>query len=234
MIDSANPRAVYLNGYKPGCLPRKSRPGEVCPMAADRIKLIPSADWDAAAKELGDTLRFHVPVVLDQDGAGSCATESTTGGVMLARVLAGQPHVLLNPWYMYHTTSDGVDRGSGIDEDLVFARDNGIAPESVWPRSKGWKATPSAEADEAAKEFRIEEFFDISNVNEMVSALLAGFPVVYGADGHSVLKIQHLDAKKGLDLNSWNTTWGDKGFGVWATYNAVNWNYGAFAIRVAS
>lgn len=234
MISSANPVAVFPNGYKPGCLPRKSKPGEWCPMASERIKLIPSADWDEAAKELGDSVRQHITFLLDQDGAGSCATESTTESDMTIRAVAGLPFVLLNPWFIYHTTSGGRDTGSSIDENLAFVRENGIAPESVWPRSKGWKAKPSAEAVEAAKQYRIDEFYDIANVNEMVSALLTGFVVVYGADGHSVLKIQHLDAKRGLDLNSWGEGWGDKGFGVWATYNAVNWSYGAFAVRVAS
>ena len=235
MITSANPRGVYRNGYKPGCLPRKSKPGEWCPMAAERIKIIPSVDWDEAAKELGDSVRQHVPVVLDQNGYRSCACESATGAVMLARAIAGLPFVLLNPLFVYHTTSGGRDNGSSIDENLAFIREHGIAPESVWPRSKGFQAKPSTLAIEAAKEFRIEEFFDIANVNEMVSSELTGYAVVYGADGHSVLKIQHLSAKEGLDLNSWkNSNWGDGGFGVWATYNSVDFSYGAWAVRVAS
>lgn len=232
MIDSANPRAVYPNGYKPGCLPRKSRPGQWCPMASERIKLVPSADWDAAAANIGDSVRQHVPTVLDQNGYSSCGTEATAGATMLARSIQGLPYILLNPLFIYHTTSDGRDQGSSIDENLVFARDNGIAPEAIWPRSKGWQAKPSAEAVEAAKQFRIEEFYDISNVNELVSALLTGYAVVFGSDGHAILAVQHM-GKYPLILNSWDD-WADGGFGQWCTYNAVNWNYGAWAIRLAS
>jgi len=223
---------LYPPGFKPGCLQRKSKCGEWCPMAAEHIKLIPSGEWDALAKQI--SLRPFVKTILDQDGAGSCATESTTGAVKIGRELAGLPFVELNPWFIYHTTSGGRDQGSSIDENLAFVRENGIAPISVWPRSKGWQAKPSAEAVEAAKQFRIVEFYEVASVEEMVSCLLTGFPVVYGANGHSVCKVQHLDATKGLDLNSWAASWGDGGFGVWAKYNQISWSYGAFAVRTTT
>src|SRR3972149_2289686 len=139
-IDSTRPVAVFPKGIVRGCLPRKSRPGEWCPMASERIKLVPRADWAGLAKELH--LRQFVRAVLDQDGAGSCATESPTGAAMISRAFAGLPHVLLNPWFIYHTTSGGRDNGSSIDENLAFAREHGIAPESIWPRSEGWRAAP--------------------------------------------------------------------------------------------
>jgi hypothetical protein len=232
MIDSNNPVAVYPNGFKPGCLLRKTRPGERFPMAADRIKIVPSGEWDAAAAEIGDSLRKKVKAVLNQGQVGSCATESTTGADMLNRSCQGLEHILLNPLFVYHTTSGGSDSGSSIDDNLEFVRENGIAPESVWPRSKGWRAKPSAEAVEAAKAFKIEEAWDISNLNEFVSALLQGFAVVFGSQGHAVLAVEHMGSYP-LILNSWGD-WEDGGFGRWCSYNAVNWNYGAWALRVAS
>jgi hypothetical protein len=203
-------------------------------MAADHVKLVPRADWDALAKQIGsgEGMEPFVKFCLDQDSAGSCATESSTGAVMVCRAFAGLPHVLLNPWFVYHTTSGGRDSGSSIDENLSFIREYGIAPESVWPRSKGWRATPSEEAKAAALAYRIEEFYEVASVDEMVSCLLQGYAVVYGSNGHSVLKIKHLDESKGEDLNSWGTSWERNGFGVWATYRAINWQYGAWAARV--
>lgn len=227
MIDSSNPTIVYPEAFKPGCLPRKFRPGEKCPMLASRIKIIPSGDWEAAAKELGDSLRRKVPVVLYQN-VNSCACESSTGAVMLSRSIIGLPHVLLNPLFVYHTTSGGSDNGSSIDDNLVFIRKHGIAPESVWPRSKGFRAKPSDEAYEAAKPFKIEEFYGINTNNEFVSALLAGYSVVFGSNGHAILGIQHMGSYP-LILNSWGD-WEDGGFGKWCSYNAINWDYGAFAV----
>ncbi len=224
--------SVYIDDRKPGCLPRKSKVGQWCPLLRDAIEVIPESDW---AKYVGKiSLRPYVKTILDQDGVGSCATEATAGAVMISRAFSNLPHVVLNPWFIYHTTSGGRDQGSSIDENLAFARENGIAPESVWPRSKGWQAKPSADAVEAAKAFKILEFYDITSIAEMVSALLKGFPVVYGSNGHAVCKVEHVDATQGLDLNSWSESWGDGGFGVWAKYKAVNFQYGAFAIRTTT
>jgi hypothetical protein len=177
------------------------------------------------------SLRPRVKTILDQGTVGSCACEATVQAIMIARDYAGLPHVELNPWFIYHTTSGGRDRGSSIDRNLEFVREHGCAPISAWPRSKGWKAEPSVQAYKEAKAFRDIEVFDISNVNEMVSALLTGCAVVYGANGHAVVKVEHINDEKGLDVNSWGTDWGDEGFGVWASYRAVNFNYGAFAVR---
>lgn len=211
-----------------GCLPRKSHPGKWCAMAADKIPLVPEADWDALAAQI--TLRPYVKAVLDQDGVGSCACEAVAAAVMIGRALAGLPHVLLNPLFIYHTTSGGVDQGSSIDENLAFVRENGIAPESVWPRSMGWRAKPSAEAVEAAKAFRIYEFYDIATIAEMVSGEVKAFPVVHGAQGHAICAVAHKGTYP-LIVNSWGSDWEDGGFGRWTDYRNINWSYGSFAVR---
>jgi len=236
MINSSSYHIEFPPNRLRGCLPRRSRPGAICPMAADRIKVIPRAEWSDLASQFaaGLGLRPFVREVLDQGSDGSCAAEGSTGSVMIDRAFRSREHVLLNPLSVYHTTSRGVDRGSSIDENLEFIRQHGIAPESVWPRSKGWRPEPSEEAVAAALAFRIEEFFDISSIDEMVSALLQGYPVVYGSNGHAVCKVRHLNENEGEDLNSWGPEWGDGGFGVWASYRAVNWQYGAWAVRVCS
>jgi len=217
----------YPLGRKPGCLERKSLYGEYFPRAEDRIKVIPREDWD-----VGDvSLKPFVKTILDQGSVGSCATEAITQAVMVARAFAGLPHVELNPWFIYQATSGGRDRGSSIDENLRFVLKHGIAPMSVWPRSKGWRTKPSSEAYDAAKAFRDIEVFDIAAIDEMVSGVKLANAVVYGSKGHAVLKVKHLNDKEGLDVNSWGKDWKNGGFGVWASYQAVNFSYGAFAIR---
>lgn len=211
-----------------GCLPRKSKPGEWCPMAADRIPLVDRDEWDELAKNI--TLRPRVEVVLNQGSNGSCASESSTGAVMLSRSIAGFQFELLNPLSVYGRVNNGRDAGSSIDENLRFIRENGICPESVWPRSKGWRANPPEEAWAEAAKYRIVEFYDITSIDEFVSALLRGFPVVHGSKGHALCGVAH----KGdypEDLNSWDYKWGDGGFGRWDSYRGINWGYGVYAIR---
>jgi hypothetical protein len=221
--------SIYPADRKPGCLPRKEPFGKLFAPASEKIKIIPREEWGDYAGKI--SMRPFVKTILNQGSVGSCATEAVTQAVMVARAFAGLPHIILNPWFIYYHTSGGRDRGSSIDENLAFIREHGIAPMSVWGRDKGWQTEPSSEAYDAAKAFRDFEFFDIAAINEMVSSQLGACPVVYGSKGHAVLKIEHVNDSEGLDVNSWGEDWKDGGFGVWASYRAVNFNYGAFAVR---
>jgi len=214
-----------------GCLPRKTRFGDCCKLLADEIKPIPRDKWPGLIGKV--SLRKHVRQVLDQDGVGSCATESTTQAVMVCRDVAGLPFTLLNPWSIYRVTSGGRDRGSNIDSNLEFARDTGILPESYWPRSKGWRASPPTGWKDVAAQHRVREFFDISSILELGTALLTGYAVVFGWSGHSVLATSLLSTTKIEYCNSWAKLWGDEGMGT-LNLDSVNWGYGAFAIRTTS
>lgn len=222
---------IIPDGKKTGCLPRVSKVGGVCPLLSDRVKTIPVGEWPGLIGEV--ELRSRVTKIKDQDGVGSCATESTSQGVEIVRAWSGKPYVELNPWFIYQTTSGGSDRGSSIDENLEFVRANGIAPESIWPRSKGWRTRPSEEAKAAALEYRIDEFFDITTTEEIGTALLLGFPVVFGWQGHSCVLTQLLSTTEAEYANSWAPTWGDQGFGR-IRLSSINFQYGAFAIRTVS
>jgi len=58
------------------------------------------------------------------------------------------------------------------------------------------------------------------------SAYKCGLPVCYGANGHAVVRIGD-----GLDINSWDRSWGQNGLGTWvseATLARELPRYGAF------
>ncbi len=226
---------VIPHGKKTGCLPRESKVGELCPLLRGNVPIIPRGEWPELIKKLDEAeggLRHMVRTGLDQNGVGSCAAESTTQALQILREYEGQRHVVLSPWFLYHHTSGGVDNGSTIDGNLRFARDRGIAPMDIWPRSRGWRARPSQQAYDAAKNFRIDEFFDCTNVVEIGSALLKGMSVTFGWSGHSCVLTDLISTTHARYRNSWGDNWGDNGFGVIRLAD-IWFGYGAFAIRSA-
>ena len=218
---------VLPPGFKCGCLPRVTAFGTCCKPMADEIEEIPRDQWPGLIGTV--SLRPRVRQVLNQGSNGSCATESTTQGVMVARDVAGLPFDLLNPLSIYHFTNGGSDNGSNIDSNLVHARDFGILPESYWPRSKGWRASPPTGYEKIAAKYRIDEFFDIASIDEIGTALLKGFAVVFGWSGHSCILTDLLSTTTALYCNSWGN-WGDAGFGK-INLASINFGYGLFAIR---
>ncbi len=216
-------------GKATGCLIRAKPFAAMAPAFSDVLKVIPRDQWGDLIGQV--SLKDNVTTILDQNSTGSCATESAAQGIMALRAWEHQPYVALNPWSIYAFTSGGVDRGSNIDTNLDYLARVGCLPESIWPRSKGWqRKPPQSLLDEHACDFRIAEWFDIATVDEIGTALLKGFPVVFGWRGHSCLFVELLDRDKALYVNSWGADWGDAGFGI-LSLSAVNFNYGAFAIR---
>ena len=233
MAEETNIPVIEVFGGEPrlaGCLPRKSKVGELCPLFSGVVEDMTDAEL---ANAVGKVTLRHFASIYDQDGKGSCAAEASDQAGSIARVVAGEPLILFNPWFMYRVTGGGRDAGSNIEDNLVFCRDQGMCPVSVWPRSKGL-SRPSEEAIEEAKKYRILEFYDLTTVRQMRTALAKGFPVVWGANGHALCKVEDQGPDKGLDANSWGTGWGDNGFGVWTSYRGIQWGYGAFAVRVAT
>jgi len=214
--------------FKPGCKVRSSLPGARCPLFGTKIEVIPKAEWP---KHIGNiSLRPYIRAIFDQGSTGSCASESSTQALQIARAFAGRPWVQLNPWFVYHTVSGGADRGSSIDDNLEFLRENGVAPMEIWGRDKGWKAEPSAEAKAAAKDNRVDEYYDISTVEEFGTALLKGFPIVYGRDSHAICAVELVSPTQFRYVNSWHESWGDGGTAV-EPLTKINWSYGAWAVR---
>jgi len=210
-----------------GCNPRKSRFGDCCKPLADEMEVISRDQWASLLGNVG--LRNKVKQIIDQGNYGSCATCSTSQAVMIAREVSGQPFVFLNPLSIYRVTSGGRDNGSSIDENLEFARDTGILPESYWPYSKGFKASPPIGWEDVAAGYRIDEFFDIANEEQVGTALLMAMPVVFGWQGHSCVLTRLLSTTTAEYANSWGD-WGDNGFGT-IKLSAINFDYGAFCVR---
>jgi hypothetical protein len=213
-----------------GCLKRKTKLGAVCPLASDYIDELTDAELQQA---MGKVDLEPYSLQLDQDGIGSCAAESSDESAMTMRIASGMPPVLFNPLFNYHTTSGGRDQGSMIEDNLAHIRDKGCCPESVWPRSKGFRATPPPEAYAAALNYRFLEFYDAANTRQLRSALACGFAIVFGANGHAVCGLKDLGDSPEI-RNSWGPSWGRNGFGIWVPYNQIDFSYGAYIVRLVS
>jgi hypothetical protein len=174
-------------------------------------------------------LRPFVTEIFDQNGVGSCATESTSQAIQIIRAFQGQDYVQLAPWSLYAFTSGGRDRGSVIGHNLQRARDVGILPMRLWPRSKGWSSKPDEATLAEAAKYRIHEYYDCGSIDEIGSALLKGWPVVFGWKGHSVVFTELVDTNRARYANSWGSDWDDNGFGL-LDLSEVNFSYGAFAV----
>lgn len=224
--------------FKPGCLPRKSKFGEWCPALRDHIDgILPIDEWEEHIAKV--RMRHLVWHILYQASVGSCASEGTTQTLYVARETAGLERVTLNPYSLYHYTSYGRDGGSSIDDNLRLARGDhprwpgkgGIAPQEIWPRSKGWRTEPSEEARAEAWKYRIDEFYDVGSWEEFGTALLKGFAVSFGYPGHAIAAVELVDKNTVRYANSWGD-WGDQGFGT-IHRRSIQWSYGVFAVRTA-
>jgi hypothetical protein len=207
--------------------PRAAYYRDLCDRFPQR-KLIPDEHWQELARnQWHKKQRLWYPYTLDQNGIGSCAAESADGSVAALCVRQGLPPVLFNPLGKYHTTSGGSDRGSNIGDNMKFAMDRGCYPEEVWPRSKGFRVKPSAEANRIAKFFRLREFFRCTTIAEVISAVLQGYLCHGGYSGHAVSFCGYIHPGKLLFKNSWGP-WGDNGFGTLSA-NKIYFAYGMYA-----
>jgi len=164
------------------------------PIVRDVMDVIPDTDWldiiRGTNKPECSTLSW---LTFDQNGYGSCASEAGNMGTTVVREASGRERVEFNPLFTYYTVSGGRDGGSSLDENVAFLKEHGSCPESVWPRSKGFRAKPSDEAYAAAENYRADEIYDIDTSSSAVfyrefgSALLYGYCVDFGYPGHSIL-----------------------------------------------
>jgi C1A family cysteine protease len=140
------------------------------------------------------------------------------------------------------------DSGATITEGMGVLKETGIAPEALCAYNvPGFKLKPSAEAYKAAGQFKIQEATQLAGLDDVKASLAKGQPVAFGfmvyksfmsvgkngvmslpkpgekvLGGHAVLAVGYDDAKKQLIVrNSWNTTWGDKGY-FYMPYEFVN------------
>ena len=216
--------------HKRGLLPRRSSPGTLgdVPCSIENIELT-----DAELLRPCPRLQDHVYHVFSQRYS-SCAAESATSGLALVNAIAGLPKVIYNPLSVYVFVNGGRDAGSRLDENLRRLQTHGVLREEDFPYSRGLVKPPAELFEGADKLGEVYEIYHSSTsrrVRRAKSAVHLGYPVVAGSKGHAVLIVYDDGSNYPLVLNTWDTTWGDNGFGKWDTWEALTGTYGAWAYR---
>jgi hypothetical protein len=205
---------------------------------------LPRSEWKAAydyAMEIGGPQTWLTPMILDQNGFGTCTSFACSMSIMVQWVRQfGKEHAIqVAPPSLYpHCASSG-NSGSSVScitrramERGVLLTDTaanreilskiGLDPNHVIDGVQ-WNAgtrCPSSWYDATAKHIKIVEAYSISSVEQMFSAVLQGFTLVYGRSGHAICGIWLIPEGNSwvlIYVNSWGpwgaTLHGLRGFG---------------------
>lgn len=201
---------------------------------AEIVEACTDAFWVKAQDVFGDVW------IKDQDGRGACAGYAAASALERARARRGLEYVELSGDGIYAAVNGGRDQGSGLENNMVWLRDNGIPPASEVPKWEYRKNKIPAKAYEEGKRFKGFECFALRSELELASALVAGFSCVVaahagngglsadsliqwtnGPGNHSICCDDIRYRNKVLQFqiaNSWTTQWGERGRG-WLEWN---------------
>lgn len=213
------------------------------------MPLVPRSQWR--------TFQIFTPqFIKDQDAIGACASFASTSALEGVRLLQGNNPVEFSGGQLYGRVNGGVDAGSTLEDNLRELQLNGAVPVEYvghldwqprrWPRN--WR--------DLAKDYRVLEAWDCPSFEEIVSAILRGYPVVYGifigtnfvvqsdgwvarkrgsGGGHAMLGygvVVERNRTGILTLNSWGARWGINGSAIVPEDYFASWT-DAFAVRSA-
>ena len=197
------------------------------------IQVIPESQWPAYIAGQNGEQQLHVEPyvkgILNQGSVGSCASDALAGATMTSQVASGLPYVELNGYFAYNTVSGGSDQGSSLSANINFFSQYGCASAAVWPRSQGWRTTPSQAAREDALQYSILKPMRVRNWTEFGTMLLHPYAVYFGYSGHAIYGSRLIAPNRCRYANSWSPSWGDRGFGTIAS-SSIMWSYGAWCL----
>lgn len=220
--------------------------GDVEKFAAygDEAPTYPESQWRdmAAAMKLGcDDL---VTRIYNQKSEGSCVANATSQAIEIvqAKQFGKENVVHLSAISLYKRIGRSASSGAVVSDAWDAINEKGVLPlddEANKARFKhtmpntGFSTPYPSGWEETAKQFMGLEALAINNMQDGMSALLNGHPVVVGRSGHSICYCRPIvqDGKLVIKYaNSWGD-WGDKGYGYDSSSKAGSAFRGAFAIR---
>jgi hypothetical protein len=225
-------------GRSMGCIPRNyaTRPvGYFAAAPGFPLKVIPRDEWKSRIADQDPAGRLsairrrgmygqQIPS-RDQNGRGYCWAHSTCSSALIMRALMGLPYADLSAYMVACIIKNYRDQGGYGAESVKFIAENGIATSNTWPQQAVDRRldTPAMRAE--AKNNQIQRWIDFEprNVDQFVTCLLLGIPVVSDFNwwSHSVCTLDLIDVDP-ADIrgslrtriwNSWGDQWSDDGEG---------------------
>lgn len=193
----------------------------------DEVETIPAGQWDSIVEAQADnTLDSLVTRIYDQDGEPSCVSNATCQAHEILQALQhGKDRVVPLSAISLYMRVGSRNSGSMVDDNFNELCNVGMLPLDTEENKRRFKHTMSANGygtkypagwNDTALLFRGVEAYIIGNRVEFITAILKGFPVVYGRKGHSICACRVVRRNGSLFVkyaNSWHESWGDKGYG---------------------
>ena len=166
-----------------------------------------------------------------------------------------------SPAFVYNQINNGQDSGSLISEAMKLITAQGVCDLDIMPYDeKDYSSQPNSTQRTYAYPHKAKDWFTVSSVDQVKSAIVEYGGVVVGVDvysdfdklnennpifdvqsgrnrgGHAICLVGYDDEKQAFKLiNSWGVDWGLDGFG-WVSYDIVERDmqrYGAFSMTDA-
>lgn len=210
------PPEDYLMGYSPDY--EASNP------------IYPEAEWPeriARIDETGGWLERYIRTILDQGREPSCVYAATAQATQIVQAKQfGVHNVRLLSWISGYRHNGTRISGSSVPGAAVWMEGTGLQPRSDDQRVKddiaagrykhahpatGYGTAQASGWKETARHFRTHEWFKVTTVGAFVSALINGWVILGGRDGHCVCHVRPmLDGGKIISMyaNSWGTDFG--------------------------
>lgn len=197
------------------------------------FNVLPQSEW----KE--NSLKAANVPIRDQKQFGSCGGQSSCESFMYARAIRGLKPVILSATFIYGLCNGGKDAGSRVTDCVNVLKTYGTCLDSQVPYNMIYRTQFPQAAFDTAQHYKALEVYKINTYEELITALVLGFPCVTGiavgqnfvhnqlspygiaplpnivAGGHAlcIMGIKYLENKWVLEFqNSWSKTWGLDGF----------------------
>jgi len=231
-------RDTSSSGY--GCQERLSDFGCVPGVrkSTSRVQRVPRSEWERLIDEgkgnwLSD-IRGRKIKPHNQGRTPLCWMHGSVRAMEVLRLYEGQLPKLLSAECAAKQITGGRMRGGMPEEALQHLRMVGTCEQNLWPLNSFDVnlADPSWKEDQ--HRHRILEWLDVENFDDQMTLALNRIPVAIGLRwwGHLVCQLDPVYLGSGvfgigID-NSWDTTWGDWGYGI-LTEKYGTADLGAFA-----